>query len=158
MRPTTILLFFALAWAGLFSACRSAGPGAVDPDQAHWVEFHHEGLALTLQYPSDYTVKEYGQGGEICFRMDGTPALWVHHLTEEQATARGLWAHHQASGHGELDGRPATRYEYDHPDLFSVSPTVSWVVPYRARFLAFEFREMNVDLQQRVLESVRLDG
>ncbi len=157
MKQTAAILFV-LTIAAILTGCRSTGPDAVDPDLADWAEYHHVGLALTLQYPSQYAVQEYGDAGEICFRMNGVPALWVHHLTEEQAGERGLWARHEPGGHGELDGLPATRYEYDHPDGLQVSRTISWVVPYRDRFLALEFREMNVDLQQRVLESVRLDG
>ncbi len=142
----------------LSSGCRAPGPDPVDTTRAGSIPFHHAGLGLSLEYPDAWTVQADDAGEDICFRMNETPAVWIHHLSREEAEQRGLWARHEPQGEGLLDGRTAERYDYDHQDMLSVSRTVSWVVEYRDRYLAIEFREMDENLQQQILASIRLDG
>lgn len=137
--------------------CRSEAP----PAPAASVElstYHGRDLDVSVAYPSTFTPDE--RGPEVVFRNGGAPAIRIVWVTEEEADDRGLWAGHQGAP-ATIAGRAGMVYDYDHRDFERFTRTISYVVPYRGRWLGLEFRTDEPELPeayQRVLESLQLEA
>ena len=156
--------FFAAAALGvvllLCTACIGS-PATPAMAETGWATYSHSDLDWTLEYPDVYSTDDFDKGSSVAFRYDGPPAIRVSWLSEEEGRNRGLWFDHNPVGEITLGGLEGLRYSYIHTDGPFGSPTRSWVVPYRGKYLALEFRTENVelnDVQRRTLESFSLNG
>jgi len=137
------------------ACCRAPSP---DPDAVAWHTWTNDDLGYAIDYPQSLRPRRQGDD-EVAFRQGlfavRARVVWV---SEEEGRRRGLWPGHPAVGEGELAGRPATRFDYEHGDGPFVSRTLSWVIPYRGKLLALELRCTGEPdaAQRRMLESFRL--
>jgi len=126
----------------------------LDPATASWMTYEHEALGFSCELPREYRAETDEDG--VRFRFEGAPLVSISLTTRERAADRGLWGEHDPVGETELGGRPGALYRYEHYDGPFGMPVVSYVVPYRGRFLAVEFRNTGLDaVDRRVLGSFR---
>lgn len=124
------------------------------PDALTWAAYTHSTIPYSLRYPELFSVDEE-KAGSVFFRYGcGVPVVVRFH-DEKEGRRRGAWFGHEPVEDIRLYGHAGKKYIYDHNDgPFSVR-TVAYVIPFRDKFLALEFRtpgELNA-VQERILES-----
>jgi hypothetical protein len=140
-------------------ACRGEPPMHPDLAGIEWRNYSSEFMGFDLEIPYFYSDHPEDDGESVIFRMDGYPVLMISLLGRDRADQRGLWADHSPVATGLLAARPADHYVYDHHDGPFVMRTISWVVPWRGKFLEFALRtEASVPdpVQQHMLDSFKL--
>ena len=155
-RTTALKLVLALTsviLAGL-SACRTSSGPAFDTWEGGWAEYVDARLGIRFHYP-DVLVRELDETGEVVLSYRGACNVRVVFVDESVGRERGLWFGHQAVSDESLGGRSAQKYVYDHYDGPFAVRTVSYVVPYRDRYLGIEFRPggMPQDARGQLLET-----
>lgn len=147
------------AGALFFQGCLSA-PDTPQAGTFEWKSYRNERMGVSLEYPGAYEPDEWAAGADVAFRLKGAPAIRLTFRTEEDALHHGLWAEHQPVSDVTFAGRAGKRYEYNHYDGPFGSPVLAFVIPYKGKYLALEFRTTNTeldDVQRRMLESVTVD-
>ena len=111
----------------------------VELNDVQWQTYTNSKLGFAFDYPDAYNL-ETREDDDVALRLDGSNLIVISHLTQQQADSRGLWADHKPVEDIELDGRAGKKYDYNHFDIFAGVHTISYVVPYKQKFLAIEFR------------------
>ena len=139
----------------LVALCMLVGcglPTKVDPSNIHWAEYTNPN-GYSLSYPAEY--KPETNDGEVIFRYYLNVPMLVRWTDEAGAQGHDLWFGHAPVMEMNLAGVNGKKYIYDHHDGPSSSRTVSYVIPFKGKFLALEFRtEGELDsAEKRVLDS-----
>lgn len=156
--PTACFLLGALAL--VFAGCQDRAPGLPPMDTLTWKTFSNPVSGYRMEIPTVFSPQSGHGDRDTLFRYEGFPLLAVNFTDEAEARQRGLWATSDPVGTAEIAGRKAELYRYRHYDGPSFMTTVSYVVEYRGRYLAFEFRTEDPVLgaiQQRIIDSIRLE-
>jgi hypothetical protein len=143
----------------LLTGCTSEAPEPLELSSINWMRYSSVELGVELRVPDTWSIEEHEDDSGVIFRQDGYPVLAISLLDENQARERGLWADHEPIGEDIFMGQPAQSYRYDHQDVLYILPTLSWVIPWRSRFLEVAFRTSKdqVDItQQAILGNFRL--
>lgn len=156
--PRRALGAFALLVSALGCVAQSAPTADLDPEALTWVEYAEPAVGYRFSHPDLMT--PMSQAASVLLRMPGhgVPAL-VRFTTEAEGRRRGAWFGHPAAAAATLAGRPAEIFDYTHWDGPVGDRTLAYVVPWRERWLALEFRtpgELSA-VQQRILDSFTLD-
>ena len=153
---------YALALLVLFvslispSGCRTKQTALknLNPKEVKWAVHTSTKLKYSITYPTVLRSEEE-ESGEVLFRHGwGVPVL-VRYENEKEGRRRGVWFGHEPVGSIELGGRNGEKYIYEHWDGPFAARTVSYVVEYRGKYLALEFRSDDElsEIQKRMLES-----
>lgn len=166
---TVVALGVALTMAALgLAGCYGGTTVTVGADEVGWRTYTNRKLGYSVSHPDALEPQEHG--AEVLFRgagplglhlpfVGGVPAL-VRWEGEAEGRRRGAWFGTEPAGPITLDGVAGLKYVYVHHDGPSPAPTIAYVVPFRGKFLALEFRsDGDIDrVQQRMLDSFRLGG
>ena len=142
------------------AACQQSPLPEMPLDQVRWNSYSDPRLGVRFQYPDTLEAVDEGEAGMFLRYRGGTNVrlVWTDLQT---AREHGLWVGHEPVAQASLGGRPASKYLYQHWDGPSFVMTESYVVPYRGKYLALEFRPGGLPEQgrSRLLESFRfLEG
>jgi hypothetical protein len=160
------LVLVGLIVAGAVVSCARESTASLSAEEATWTTYTNAKLGYTLAYPD--ALAPYERGPEVLFRAPGplpfrtrftgaVPVL-VRWEDEAEGRSRGAWFGSEPAGEITLGGVAGERYVYVHHDGPTSDPTVAYVIPFRGKFLALEFRTAgDLDpVQQRILESFRV--
>lgn len=124
------------------------------PPAESWHSYENVPLGVSFEVPDFFAVKEDTAG--TLFRIHGANAVLLRFVDDKEVKRRGLWIGSQPAGPITLGGRAGQRYIYKHGDGPVWSLTDAYVVPYRGKQLALEFRTRNdAEVRQRMLQSFR---
>ena len=143
----------------LLTACTSEPPDFPEMSSINWMRFASPELGVELRIPDTWSIEEYEDGSSVIFKQEGYPVMMISLLDEKEAHDQGLWAISEPLGEDIFIGKPSRQYRYDHQDTLYIFPTLSWVIPWRSRFLEVAFRTRNPQVdntQQAILGSLNL--
>ena len=143
----------------IVSGCENRPPPALSMSKVEWATYSNEQVGYTVQYPAAFTLHNRNNGRDLLLSHDGFPVVTINYTTRQEAGSRDLWADHEPVGNIELADKSGEKYIYNHFDGPFYMRTFSYVIEYKDRFLALEFRTKNdsVDsLQQHILQSFSL--
>lgn len=152
-RFTGLAAYGVIALAG---ACTVDDPPAPAPGTFEWTEYRDSRLGVRLAVPDVYRPRVDGDGSAVFFESPRGIPVKLYWTTESEASGRGLWFGSSPAGEIRLDGVDGHLFAYSHCDGPLCSPMRSYVVPYRGKQLALEFRSSG-DLHpvhRRILESI----
>lgn len=150
--------FVAGVLPALLAGCQAKAPTPPDAAAVEWRDYVDRELQVAFAYPADFDVKR--QGDDVVLRSGGKPAIRLIWVDAERGRKRGLWFGNPYTP-ATVAGVKGERYEYEHYDGPVRSRTISYVIPYRGRWLGLEFRTDAARLPaayERVLESLRVDA
>jgi len=110
----------------------------LDFNHIQWNEYKDAELKYSIKYPDAYETER--DGHNVLFRYGSSVPMVVRFVDEAEGKSRGLWFGHEPAGASSLGGQPAITYIYDHYDGPLGSRTISYVTPFRGKFLGLEFR------------------
>ncbi len=142
----------------LGAACTMPDPPAPTQGTFDWTSFRSAEVGFELEVPDDYRADVESGGHAVLFRAERGVPVKVYWTTEAASGDRGLWFDEDPVGPAMLAGREGQLYEYLHCDGLFCSRMKSYVIPFRDRLLALEFRS-NGDLHEvnrHILESFRI--
>jgi hypothetical protein len=148
--------FFVFLTGVLAGCCSEKGApvDALPPEQLNWVSFAHAKIPYALRYP-DLFQADQEQGGSTFFRYNCEVPVVVRFHDEKEGRKRGAWFGNEPVEEIQLSGRAGRKYIYHHQDGPYSVRTIAYVVAYRDKYLALEFRtldELN-EVQKRILDS-----
>jgi len=126
-------------------------------NEVEWTVYQDPVLSYSLRYPTVLRPSPSPEG-EVFFRYGwGVPVL-VRFTDEAEGRKRGAWFGNAPVGKTSLAGHAGEKFIYEHSDFGSNARTVGYVIPYRGKFLALEFRAANElsEVQQQILSSFEL--
>lgn len=140
MRHAMLAVPIATVAAGLCSACTTGESPEPEAGTFEWTTFTNETVGFRMEVPDLYEADEEAGGHAALFRWRRGVPVKTYWSTAEESRHRGLWYGESAVGVATLGGIEGDRYEYSHCDGPLCSRMVSFVVPWRGRQLALEFR------------------
>ena len=134
----------------LVSGC-SAG---IEPTVFNWVAYENQNLGYRLKVPNAYAITQSGDF-YVRFSYGFRSPVIIRYTDESEAANKGLWFGTSPVEPGSLGGIEGQIYAYTHYDGPVGARMVSYVVPYRGKYLALEFRTDGApdDIQKQVLAS-----
>lgn len=147
-----------LAAVALAVACTVGEPPEPEAGSYEWTTYTNEAAGFTMEVPDVYGPYEQAGGRAVLFRWARDVPVKAYWTTATEAEHRGLWFGESPAGAATLGGLDGDRYEYTHCDGPVCSRMVSFVVPWRGRQLALEFRsdgELNAT-NRRIQDSFTL--
>jgi len=147
------LLFVLLA-----TACTMPDPPEPATGTFEWTTFENSAVGFELEVPDSYRPDVESGVHAVLFRSDTGVPVKVYWTTEAESRSRGLWFGEAPLGPTILAGREGLLYEYVHCDGPLCSRMKSYVIPFRSRHLALEFRsggELH-EVNRRILESFQV--
>lgn len=129
------------------------------PEQNELVTYTNDTVGYTLKIAKKYQIEQSKEKEAVLWRNpNGQEKVLVRFVTEKENEA--LWFGKTPLSDSTLGGIAGKKYMYKHCDmLIFCSSTVSYVIPYREKFLGLEFRTENETLdpeQTAILESFTL--
>jgi len=111
-----------------------------------------------MEIPDDYKADVESGGHAVLFRAERGVPVKVYWTTEADSGDRGLWFGEKPVGPTILAGREGQLFDYLHCDGPFCSRMKSYVIPFRGRYLALEFRSGGTlhEVNRRILESFRV--
>ena len=116
----------------------------VDASRTTWSHYSHQELGFSLDVPDAMKIEEGSEG--IVLSVEGVGLVFVSFISESEADDRGLWGGRDPAANTQLGGVAGKKYVYDHFDALAGVHTIAYVVPWRDRFLALEFRTRRTSL------------
>lgn len=153
-----VLAISALAVLALATGCTVDEPPEPEADSYEWTTYTNDAAGFKIEIPDVYGPTEEAGGRAVLFRWSRGVPVKAYWTTATEAGHRGLWFDESPAGAATLGGLDGDRYEYTHCDGPVCSRMVSFVVPWRGRQLALEFRsdgELNAT-NRRILDSFTL--
>ncbi len=141
LSPTRLILISAIAGSLLPAiGCTMSDPAEPETGTFEWSTYESNTVGFALEYPDVYEAETQEDGNAVLFRADRGVPVKVYWTTEAEAEGHGLWFGESSIEEITLAGIEGQLYEYAHCDGPLCSTMKSYVVPWRGRFLALEFR------------------
>jgi hypothetical protein len=152
--PFVIVLGLLLPLTGCQT--KTAALDRLKTDELTWTTYMNTELGYTLSHPVIFKPEVYGDGNVLFRYRMGVPVL-VRFTDEEDGRRRGAWFGHDPVEKVQLGDRSGQKFIYTHWDGPFGARTVSYVVQYKGKFLALEFRTDGdlYQFQKRILDSFR---
>ena len=122
------------------TGCTMPDPAEPETGTYEWSVYENSTVGFALEFPSVYRADTQEGRHEVLFRSDRGVPVKVYWTTEAKAKGHGLWFGETPIGEVTLAGLEGQQYEYTHCDGPFCSTMKSYVVPWRGRHLALEFR------------------
>jgi hypothetical protein len=159
MLPARLILISAIT-GSLLPAIGCTMPDPVEPETGtfEWATYENNTVGFSLEYPGVYVAETQEDGNAVLFRAERGVPVKVYWTTEAEAEGNGLWFGKTPIGEVTLAGVAGQLYEYAHCDGPLCSTMKSYVVPWRGRFLALEFRSSGPlhEVNRHVLSSFHI--